>query len=175
MCLATTLFDRLLVKIASHNKRSLLATMTQQLSPYTFRSLILISGVADRAHALLQNEFGTMRTHFFIKQAEEEMETACFSTKAQMLKHMNEAMWMMKCRPRKDVHFQLISLFSSISLFFVHKKQLSGFQALKERKSSKGRTNKVPMLLPIQHKEQFIQSLAESEPLHLLASRVPHG
>jgi hypothetical protein len=53
--------------------------------------------------------------------------------------------------------------------------QLSAFNALKERKSAKSRTNKLPVLLPIQHKEPFIQSLAESEPLHLLASRVPHG
>jgi len=44
-----------------------------------------------------------MRTVFFPKQAEEDMEALCLATKAQMLKVVNEANWMMKCRPRKDV------------------------------------------------------------------------
>lgn len=50
-----------------------------------------------------------MRTLFFPKSSEEEMEAVCFSMKAQLLKHVNEANWMMKCRPRKEVsHFVLV-------------------------------------------------------------------
>jgi hypothetical protein len=51
-----------------------------------------------------------MRTVFFPKQAEEDMEALCLATKAQMLKVVNEANWMMKCRPRKDVRaFALVT------------------------------------------------------------------
>jgi hypothetical protein len=51
-----------------------------------------------------------MRTVFFPKQAEDDMETLCLSTKAHMLKVVNEANWMMKCRARKDVRVQFRSV-----------------------------------------------------------------